>query len=51
MERVSKPTLFSLLRRQGLHWLQIEVVVQMQKVEVLAMDKKIEHVVALAADL
>lgn len=36
---------------QCLDWLQVEVVIQMQVVEVLAVDKEIEHVVALSAHL
>ena len=51
MECIAKPRLLPLLGGQGLDWLQVEVVVQMQVVEVLAMDQQIEHVVALPADL
>lgn len=36
---------------QGLDRLQVEVIVQMQVVEVLAVDKQIEHVVALPTNL
>lgn len=36
---------------EGLDGLQVEVVVQVEVVEVLAVDQKVEHVVALAADL
>ena len=36
---------------QCLDRLQVEVVVQMQVVEVLTMDKQIEHVVTLTTDL
>ena len=39
MKRISKTTLFSLLCSQRLHWLQVEVVVKMQVVEILSMDK------------
>ena len=41
----------ALLRRQRLHRLEVEVVVQMEIVEILTMDQEIEHVVALTADL
>lgn len=34
-----------------LDWLEIEIVIQMQIVEVFAVNKKVEHVVALAANL
>lgn len=36
---------------QRLDRLQVEVVVQMQVVEILTMDKQIEHVVALSTNL
>lgn len=36
---------------QCLHRLQVEVVVKMQVVEILTVDKQIEHVVALSANL
>mmetsp|Transcript_61033 Transcript_61033/g.143984 ORF Transcript_61033/g.143984 Transcript_61033/m.143984 type:complete len:850 (-) Transcript_61033:159-2708(-) len=51
MERVAEARLLALLGRQRLDRLQVEVVVQMQVVEVLAMDEEVEHVVALAAHL
>jgi hypothetical protein len=51
VESISKSALLSLLRRQSLHWLQIEVVVQVQEVEILTMDEQVQHVVALTADL
>ena len=51
VERVAEPRLLSLLGRQRLHRLQVEVVVQVEVVQVLAMDQKIQHVVALAANL
>lgn len=51
MECIAEPGLLPLLGGQGLDWLQVEVVVQMQVVEVLAMNQQIEHVVALPADL
>ena len=51
MESIAKPRLLPLLGGQGLDWLQVEVVVQMQVVEILAMNQQIEHVVALPADL
>lgn len=36
---------------EGLDRLQVEVIVQMQVVEVLAVNEQIEHVVTLSADL
>lgn len=36
---------------ESLDWLEVEVVIQMQIVEVFAVNEKVEHVVALAADL
>ena len=51
VERVTKPTLLTLLRGQGLDRLQVEVVVQVEIVEVLAVDQQVQHVVALSAHL
>ena len=51
MECVTKPGLLSLLCCEILDWLQVKVVVQMQVVEVLAMDEEVEHVVTLATHL
>lgn len=51
MERITEPRLLTLLRGQRFHRLQIEIVIQMQVVQVLAMDQQVQHVVALAADL
>lgn len=51
VEGVTEARLFTLLCSQGFDGLQVEVVVQMKVVEVLAMDEEVEHVVALATDL
>ena len=51
MKGVSKSRLLSLLCRERLDWLEVEVVVEMEVVEVLAMDEQIEHVVALTTNL
>ena len=51
VECITEATLLALLCRESLDRLQVEVVVQMQEVQVLAMDEQIEHVVALPADL
>ena len=51
VEGVAESRLLSLLRRQRLHWLQVEVVVQMQEVQVLSSDQEVQHVVTLAANL
>ena len=45
---ISKPGLISLLGSQDLDWLEIEIVVEMEIVEVLHVN---EHVVALPAHL
>lgn len=47
MEGISKPRFLSLLCGQGLDWLQVEVVVQMEVVQVLAVDQQVQHVVTL----
>lgn len=36
---------------QCLDWLQVEVVVEMQVVQIFTMDKQVEHVVTLSANL
>lgn len=51
MESIPKPRLFALFGCQSFDRLQVEVVVQVQIVQVLPVDQKIEHVVALATDL
>lgn len=51
MESISKSTLLAFLGCEGLDWLQVEVVVQMEVVQVLPMDKQVEHVVTLPTDL
>lgn len=51
VEGVAEAGLLTLLGGQGLHRLQVEVVVQVQVVEVLAVDQQVQHVVALSADL
>jgi hypothetical protein len=51
VESVSESGLLSLLRRQRLDRLQVEVVVEVKVVQVLAVDQQVEHVVPLTADL
>ena len=51
MESVSETRLLSLLRRQRFHRLQVEVVIEMQIVQVFAVNQQVEHIVTLAADL
>mmetsp|Transcript_38034 Transcript_38034/g.88955 ORF Transcript_38034/g.88955 Transcript_38034/m.88955 type:complete len:246 (-) Transcript_38034:1571-2308(-) len=51
VERIAEPGLLTLLCGQGLHWLQVEVVIQVQEVEVLARNQQIQHVVALTTHL
>lgn len=51
VEGIAEPRLLALLGGERLDGLQVEVVVQVQVVEVLAVDEQVEHVVALAADL
>ena len=51
MEGISKTRLLPLLGGEGLDWLEVEVVVQVEVVEVLAVDQQVEHVVALATHL
>lgn len=51
MESVAKSGLLPFFGCQGLHRLQIEVVIQMQIVEILSMDEQVQHVVALSTHL
>jgi hypothetical protein len=51
MERVSEAGLLALLGRKGLDRLQVEIVIQMKVVEILAVNQEVEHVVTLTADL
>eukprot|EP00123_Amoebidium_parasiticum_P018100 comp24100_c1_seq1/m.43517 comp24100_c1_seq1/g.43517 ORF comp24100_c1_seq1/g.43517 comp24100_c1_seq1/m.43517 type:complete len:308 (+) comp24100_c1_seq1:5498-6421(+) len=51
MEGIAEATLLTLLGGECLDGLEVEVVVQVQVVEVLAVDQQVEHVVALTAHL
>lgn len=51
VERVSESRLLSFLRRERLHGLQIHVVIEVEVVQVLAVNEEVEHVVTLSADL
>lgn len=51
VERISKSGLLTFLCCEGFHRLQVEVVVQVQVVEVLSVNQKVQHVVALPAYL
>lgn len=51
MEGVPETGLLPLLRRERLHGLQVEVVVQVQVAEALPVDEEVEHIVALATHL
>ena len=51
MEGVAKAGFLSLFGGEGLDWLEVKVVVQVEVVEVLAVDEQVEHVVALPAHL
>ena len=51
MERVAEARLFTLLCRQRFDRFQIEIVVEMEIIEILAMNKQVEHVVALSKHL
>jgi hypothetical protein len=51
MESISESGSLSLLGREGLDRLQVHVVIQVKVVQVLSVDKEIEHVVTLSTDL
>jgi hypothetical protein len=47
VEGISESRFLSLLSCKSLNWFQIEVEVQMEVVEILPVNKQVEHVVAL----
>lgn len=51
VERISEAGLLPLLGGEGLGRFEVEVVVKVQVVELLAVDEQVEHVVPLTADL
>lgn len=51
MKGVSESRLFSLLGSERLDRFQVQVVIEVQVVQVLSVDKEVEHVVALSTDL
>ena len=51
MESIAKSAFLAFLGCEGLNWLQVEVVIQMEVVQVFPMDKQVEHVVTLPTDL
>ena len=51
MKGISKSRLFTFFGCQRLDWLEIKVVVQVQVVEILAMDEEVEHVESLTGNL
>jgi hypothetical protein len=51
MESVSESGSLSLLGREGLDRFQVHVVIQMKVVQVLSVNKEVEHVVTLSTDL
>ena len=51
MEGVTESGFFTLFGRQSLDRFQVEIVIQMQVVEIFAVNQQIQHVVTLATDL
>ena len=51
MEGVPEPTLLSFLGSERFHWLQVEVIIQMELVQVLSVYQEVQHVVPLSAYL
>ena len=47
MESVSEPRFLTLFGGERLDWLQIEVEIQMQVIQILSMNQEIQHVVTL----
>lgn len=51
MESITKTRLFAFLGGESFNGFEVEVVVEMEVVEILAVDKKVEHIVSLATHL
>ena len=51
MEGIPEAGLFPFLGGEGFHGFQVEVVVEMEVVEVLAVNQEVQHIVALTAHL
>lgn len=51
MKGIAKSTLLPFLGGKGFYRLKVEVIVQMKVIQVLAVDEKVQHVVALTTDL
>jgi len=51
VEGISKTRFLPLFGGKRFDWLQVEVVIKVKVIEILAVNKKIEHIVALSANL
>ena len=51
MEGITETGFLALLGRESLHRFQIEVIIQMKVIQILAVDQQIQHVVSLPANL
>ena len=51
MESISETRFLTFFCGQGLDRFQVEVVVEMQVVQILAVDQQVEHVIALTTNL
>ena len=51
MKSVSESWFLSLFGCQCLDWFQVEIVIQMQIIQILSVDEKVQHVVTLSASL
>lgn len=51
VESVTESRLLSLLGGKSFNWLEVKIVIKMEVIEILSVNKKIEHVVTLATNL
>ena len=51
MKSIAKSAFLAFLCSEGLHWFEVEVVIQMKIIQVLSVNKQIKHVVTLTTHL
>ena len=51
MEGITEPGLLPFFGSQCFDWLEIEIEVQMEVVQIFTVDQQVQHIVALSADL
>ena len=51
MEGITEPRFFPFFGSQSFDWLEIEIEVQVEIVQILTVDQQVQHIVALSTDL